>query len=297
MIQPQKVTVERSFFAQRFTYDRYAARDLCAAISSQFPEFSTRYTVNIGAGDGVSSNDPTFPLFMSGHGGLAIEGLASDELMRNIPQENVKKITNFFVDPENIIELFASQNVPVSPDFLKLDIDGFDGDILMSILNRGYRPKIVQIEINAEIPPPISFCVHWNKDYRIVDDGGNISGFYGMSMQYANNLMSYFGYTLIDIDFVQGGHDLVFCHNLYISALGGIAHRYCGKSMREIFNEHPPSWPHFREYGHDSVQWRNINDVARLAEEVWQACIDCNRRKHNGRVLPFHFGIHSFGRP
>jgi len=52
----------------------YQPHILAEAINLSFPEFATHYAVNIGAGDGKSCNDPVFPLYYNGFGGLAVEG-------------------------------------------------------------------------------------------------------------------------------------------------------------------------------------------------------------------------------
>jgi hypothetical protein len=47
---------------------------------------------------------------------------------------------------------------------LKIDIDGFDGPVLAATLESGYRPNLIQVEINPEIPPPLEFSVMYTPD-------------------------------------------------------------------------------------------------------------------------------------
>ena len=62
---------------------------------------------------------------------------------------------------------------------LKIDIDGFDRDVLASILLAGYRPDFIQLEIQPEFPPPLVFSVIYHPAYKPKYGYG---GFYGCSI-------------------------------------------------------------------------------------------------------------------
>ena len=92
-----------------------------------------------------------------GYGGLAVEGENNTKLEANLPSDKIVKLTGTYVIPENIVGILKNANCPQSPDFLKIDVDGYDASILNSILELGYRAKVFQVEVNPEFPPPMEF--------------------------------------------------------------------------------------------------------------------------------------------
>ncbi len=250
---------------------------------------ATFYAVNFGAGDGISYNDPVFPLFAMGYGGLAVEGENNSELGANLPSNKIVKLTGTCVRPENIGGILKNANCPQSPDFLKIDVDGYDASILNSILQLGYRPKVLQIEVNPEFPPPIEFFVHYDPKYRVLDKQRKIGGFYGVSMEYVVKTLDNYGYRLAHIDFVtEWTHDITLVHSDFSDIVSEIVGpEIQQKSSREIFLAHPPCTPHFKEYGFDSLAWRHREDYGNLLVEIWDACLFSSLRKHQGRTRPF----------
>lgn len=291
-IQPSDILIRRFDFAEGvFKIHVYHAWKICELINAEQPNFASRYVVNIGAGDGVSCNDPCYPLFQIGYSGLAVEGEDNKEIYENIPSENIMKITNFMVTPFNVNHLFNHAKVPNNFDFLKIDIDGYDGPVLESILMGGYRPKIIQVEINPEIPPPIEFSVMYSDMYKVLDEEGSYSGFYGMSLCYAARLMRYYGYHLIYLDNVTPfAHDAVFVRN-DISGILGSDPNMTYDTIRKAYFSHPPAQSHFKRYGIDSAEWRKEENVNRLVNSVWSGCIKSSVKKFNGMVYPFFFSV------
>ncbi len=261
-------------------------------INAMFPAEATQYAVNIGCGDGKSMNDPVYPIYTMGYGGLAIEGAKNEQLYVNLPQSAVKKIDDTIVTPYNIIKVLKENKCPVSCDFLKLDIDGYDGAVLKTILEGGYKPKVLQLEINPEIPFPISFSVLYDEKYRCLDKDGNVSGFYGLSLGYAMMLAEKYGYKLIQLDFVTAfTHDILLVRNDYLAIFTEEEKALFRYSPKEMFLLHPPGYSHFKEYGIQSLPWRFEQDLHKLAKLVWLSCLSANLRKHEGYAVPFHFSI------
>jgi hypothetical protein len=259
-------------------------------IALAHPEKSNRYAVNLGCGDGKSMNDPAYPLFAKGYAGLAVEGEPNEELLQNLPAPDIHKQTGVFITPNNVCEILDMYNCPRECDFFKIDLDGYDGVILGKVLASGFRPKVIQAEVNPEIPPPVSFSVLFDERYRPHDKDGNIGGFYGASVGYVADLCGRFGYRLAQIDFVtQWTHDVTLVHEDFRDVL----ERHVGKdfltmSAAELFLSHPPGWSHFKEYGIDTMPWRYETDYDKLIRDVWAACLSANRRKHEGHCVPFH---------
>jgi hypothetical protein len=258
-------------------------------INGAFPEKSNRYAVNLGCGDGKAMNDPAYPLFSKGYAGLAVEGEKNDALFQNLPAENITKLSDVFVTPYNVCEILDIYNCPRDCDFFKIDLDGYDGIIIKKVLESGFRPKVIQAEVNPEIPPPVSFSVLYDERYRAHDPEGNIGGFYGASLGYLAGLCDRFGYRVAQIDFVtQWTHDVTLVHEDFLSILEQyVGKEYLHMSPADLFLSHPPAWSHFKEYGIDTLPWRHETDYFRLLGKVWSACLAANQRKHAGYCVPF----------
>ncbi len=158
-----------------------------------------KYAIDIGAQDGPG---PVYDLFKTqGYDGLCIEGnqMSFNALCQNLPQPNVHK-HRIFVTPDNIISIFKQHNVPLEPFALKIDIDGYDYEVLDQILDT-YRPMFVVAEINEKIPPPILFQTKYHPKYEW---GRN--HFFGFSLQSAYQLMTKRGYTIVQL---VGGNNIL----------------------------------------------------------------------------------------
>lgn len=260
-------------------------------IAAAQPRFANQFAVNLGAGDGVSCNDPVLPLYRADWAGLAIEGGRNESLLANLPSESIRKLIGTFITPDNVADLLGNNGCPESPDFLKLDIDGYDGPVLLEILRAGFRPKVIQLEVQPEFPPPIEFAVLYDPEYRCVDQAGKVGGFYGASLGYVCNLARRFGYFPVQVDFVTPfTHDVTLVSERYrdlVLKRFGIAE----KTDRELFLAHPPAYSHFREDdGIDTRPWRRREDPHILLREIWDACVAGCQRKH-GALLPFHLAV------
>ena len=122
----------------------------------------SNYIIDIGASTGVAT-DPVYNFIINKNfKGLCIEG---DKSKIPILRINTQfDIFDDFITPLNIINIFEKFNVPINLDVLKIDIDGFDLEILRIILQK-YQPSIIVAEINEKIPPPILFEVLYKDNY------------------------------------------------------------------------------------------------------------------------------------
>lgn len=267
---------------------------LVVAIREMYPSPRKGYAVNLGALDGRSMNDPVYPLYAMGYDGLAVEGDDDPLLAENLPAEGVRKITGVYITPDNILSMLHDADCPLDCDMLKIDIDGYDGAILRKIIEGGYRPKVITMEVNPEFPPPIAFCVDYDPKYRIPDDNGNISGFYGVSVAYLNQLLRPYGYRLADLDFVTPWtHDATFVRDeFWLAACYVYSDIIDTLSVRGMYNAQPPGWSHFIEYGIETLPWRYATDYEALLAEVETACRTSNLRKHNGHLVPYRLSLY-----
>jgi hypothetical protein len=262
---------------------------LVQAINDSFPTLATRFAVNIGAGDGCSCNDPVYPLFLAGYGGLAVEADTNLELAKNLPSEKIRKIIGVPVSPLNAGYLLQSSYCPSNFDYLKIDIDGYDGIILKAILEEGLLPKVIQMEVNPEFPPPFEFSVLYDTRYLPQDSDGNYGGFYGASMSFCVKLARQYGYRLVSIDFVTPfTHDIILVQEQFFNISQELmGQNLIGKSLRDIYLDHPPGYSHFAEYGIDAFAWRYRTDFYSLLTEIWSACMAANFKKHCHVGVPF----------
>ena len=155
-----------------------------------------KFYLDIGASDGLSSSC-TFPFAKSDHWkGLSIE---YDEkkynkmkfLYKNFKSASVLKSK---ITPNNIEEVLDENKIPKNLTFLNIDIDSYDLEVVSVLLNSGYKPEIISMEINEKIPPPIYFSVFYDDDHFWIGDH-----FYGCSITAANSLLSSFNYGIYEL--------------------------------------------------------------------------------------------------
>ena len=60
--------------------------------------------------------------------------------------------------------IFGHSPKPWQLDVLVVDVDGVDCLIIEELLQI-VRPKILQIEVVAHIPPPFRFSLHWHASH------------------------------------------------------------------------------------------------------------------------------------
>jgi len=170
----------------------------------QYVDMSTisdnlKYVVDIGAQDGPG---PVFSL-MTKHGyrGLCIEGNPTtfEHLCEKMPESHVAKHCEF-VTPKNICSIFEKHGVPKEPFAIKIDINGYDYEVLDTLL-ASYHPLFIVAKINEKIPPPIHFQTLYRDDYVW---GKN--HFFGFSLQAGYKLMELHGYTIISL---VGGNNIL----------------------------------------------------------------------------------------
>ena len=153
----------------------------------------TKYIIDIGASSGVST-DPTYQFIIDNtYKGLCIEGNSKHISLLKQNISNTFDIFNGYITPINILEIFAKYNVPLSIDLLKIDIDGYDLEVLRTILTV-YRPKVIIAEINEKIPPPILFEVKYKSNYE-----WDYSHCFGFSLASGEKVMNTNNYSILDL--------------------------------------------------------------------------------------------------
>ena len=160
-------------------------------------EIKRGYYVDIGASDGWTSSS-TYPFAKNNKfSGLSVE--LDDKKFRKM-QFIYKKFNNTYlsnskVTPENVLSLLKEFNVPKDFDLLNLDIDSYDLFVIKKLLS-SFQPKIVSMEINEKIPPPIYFTVTYDETHFWKEDH-----FFGCSLQAAFEELSKFDYKLYTLEY------------------------------------------------------------------------------------------------
>ena len=82
-------------------------------------------------------------------------------IYKNFPNTHLSKRK---VTPLNILDLLSEFDVPQNFDILNLDIDSYELFVISNLL-QSFRPKIISMEINEKIPPPIYFTVNYDENH------------------------------------------------------------------------------------------------------------------------------------
>ena len=163
------------------------------------------YYVDIGASDGWTSS-ATFPFAKSKNfSGLSIEPDSEKFKKMKFIYKNFNNahLSDSKVTPENVISLLKEFDVPENFDLLNLDIDSYDLFVVKGLLD-SFQPKIISMEINEKIPPPIYFTVIYDEKHFYEGDD-----FYGCSLQAAYEELYKFDYKL---------HTLLYNNAIFISS-------------------------------------------------------------------------------
>lgn len=222
----------------------------------QNPSF---YIINIGASTGTNT-DPVYNFIINDKfRGLCIEG---DQNKASILKSKTKfDIYNGYITPLNIESIFESYEVPLNPDILKIDIDGYDLSVLRVILKK-YKPSIIIAEINEKIPPPIKFEVIYKENY-LWDE----SHFFGFSLQSGSEVMNDNGYKILSVYELNNilciNNDL--CNSLNINCINS------DDDMKLIYKEnYINNFSRFNILPHNQNvnYWLDINNREILKNEI-----------------------------
>lgn len=168
------------------------------------------FLVDIGASDGITQSSTVKFILDNNFKGVLFE----------LSPENFAKLAFVYSDrdsinlvrakvtPTNVVGLFGSLQIPRDFTLLNLDIDSYDLDVANALLNGGFRPKVISMEINEVFPPNIEFEVKYFEDHMYQGDK-----FYGCSAASAHKALAKHGYSLIEIH----GNNGFFVHNSYAS--------------------------------------------------------------------------------
>ena len=172
---------------------------------------AARYVVDFGANDG---HGPTEALLTSGaYGALLVEGDAAHNISLHalFPSPAITK-TIAYVYPRTALALLHQAGAPMDVQLFKIDMDADDCATIFTLLDGGFRPRIVQLEFDYDLPDPWAFAILPLSAYSYTSH----YGFQSCSLAFAVELLRRFDYKLIG---VGGTKDALFAHE---SAMGDL---------------------------------------------------------------------------
>jgi len=190
-----------------------------------------RYFVDIGAGDGITDSN-TSQLVVAGWSGMFAE---MDDRKCNALKVNYGHDSKRFylclekITPLNIVMHLKKAGIPVNFAYMSVDIDGFDYEIVSAIFSGGFFPRVITVELNEMIPPPISFYVRYTEKYQYTR-----SWFFGCSLQAYCELMSRNGYQLVDLNYNNA---------YYVKNDFAESNRWAARDPRELWENNFAKWP------------------------------------------------------
>jgi len=218
----------------------------------------SKYIIDIGASSGVST-DPTFQFITNkNYKGLCIEGNAThiNSLRNNIAP--TFDIYNGYVTPNNILQIFSDYNVPLSIDLLKIDIDGYDLEVIRKILSV-YKPKLIIAEINEKIPPPILFEVKYKDNYE-----WDYSHCFGFSLTSGYKVMNENNYNILAL---YDLNNILCIESELCEQLGLTYYKNINNLYRDGYINHPKRLSQL-PWNTDVNYWLNIKDKDELKNEI-----------------------------
>ena len=202
---PPEILAQHRFFADAEVTSLVLWLEACGSLNG-----AARYVVDFGANDG---HGPTEALLSSGaYGGLLVEGDATHNVSLHalFPAPSITKAIAY-VYPHTALDLLRNASVPMSIHLFKIDMDADDCATIFALLNGGFRPRVLQLEFNYDLPYPWAFAVLPLSQYSYTSH----FGFQSCSLAFAVELLQRFGYKLVS---VGGTKDALFCHE---SAMAG----------------------------------------------------------------------------
>lgn len=151
----------------------------------------THFAVNVGS----TGSDVAIELLRN----KSWPGVTFDIVFEGVPIVSpfVRKVT-LGLNPENVANAFLEQSIPRDLALLKIDIDGYDCDVMEALFAAGFDPSILIMELNAGWPPPLRYKTSYTPEFR------PDPCLYGCSLQYAFEFLTARGYVLIQYPFEDG---------------------------------------------------------------------------------------------
>ena len=141
-------------------YSQFDEDGIIAYIFSRLGTGSNTF-IEIGCSDGLENN--THTLLLQGWRGVWIEADASKTrfIEEHLPASPRLVVKRAFVSAENADTLVSDALATLDAgivDFLSVDIDGDDLNVLVALLGQ-LKPRVICAEYNAKFPPPMKIAI------------------------------------------------------------------------------------------------------------------------------------------
>ena len=206
------------------------------------------------------------------------------------------------VEPSGAVVSLEEEVAAGVAALVKIDIDAYDCAVLHALLNSGYRPFVLVVEINFDMLPPLEFAVHYSPRWQ----GWKDDCHYGCSVAYATRMLGSFGYVLLQVD----GWDALYVRADFAPLFGNVPHdaltvqalRPPMKNAEPIAGWAPPAdgsavnwmeavhadglddapvWSHCRQM---TEVLYNLQDPHQLVEFTWDYVLNMSHYQH---TVPF----------
>ena len=156
------------------------------------------YLVDIGAADGIrQSSTSEFLKENTWRGALfELNPESFSRLAFLYSSSDLVSLVKIKVTPENVVKIFEGVEVPHTFEYLNIDVDSYDLSILRALLDAGYKPEIISMEVNEKFPPNIYFEVLYKEDHFWRGDH-----FFGCSLTAAYETLSSREYHLYSLEY------------------------------------------------------------------------------------------------
>ena len=183
----------------RYGFRTFSQTDEDGIIQEIFRRIGTTNKTFVEFGVETASECNTVKLLVEGWRGLWIEASSAYvvEIGRNFGSfvsDGRLAVLQSFVTAENINQLLANGNSAGEIDLLSIDIDNNDYWVWKAI--SGIMPRVVVIEYNADLRPPLSLVVPYDPARRW--DGSN---YFGASLEALVGLGKSKGYRIVGCNF------------------------------------------------------------------------------------------------
>lgn len=150
--------------------------------------------LEFGTGDGTENN--TVRLLLNGWSGVWIDGCTDSnrrqrEFFSRWIDRGVLNCVQAFLDVQNICSIVTSAGMHGEIDLLSVDVDGNDLALWRALTV--VRPRVLVIEYNAYLPPPVAWCMPYDPHHCW--DGK--SPVFGASLQAWADAAGERGYVLV----------------------------------------------------------------------------------------------------
>jgi hypothetical protein len=131
--------------------------------------------------------------------GLLMDGSGVITSAEENGADDTRVIQNHFIRADTIVSLFQTHNVPHNRNFdlLSVDLDANDYFVLKAILEAGYTPNVIILEINRNFGPLDSYTRSLDENRRWT---GGRSTYMGHSPKASQHLANKHGYHMIYYD-------------------------------------------------------------------------------------------------